>query len=72
MKWGKGRRFVWPYPLNHEWQAELAYKVGHEEGHRTDQGIFARVSWKTSLREVLNHASAFKEKALGSGAAGSP
>lgn len=36
-------------------QLELAYRVTHEEGRETDHGIKARVSWRTSLREVLNH-----------------
>jgi hypothetical protein len=71
---------IWDVPLERtrkwrlpgKWQAELAYKIGHEEGRDTDQGIFVRVSWRTSLREVLNHASALKEKTLANAAAGSP
>lgn len=52
---------IWDVPLARteewklpgKWQVELAYKVGHEEGRDTDHGITARVSWRTSLREVL-------------------
>lgn len=36
-----------------KWQLELAYKYNREEGFETDQGVTARVSWRTSLREVL-------------------
>ncbi len=43
-----------------KWQLELAYKVEHEEGRDTDHGIAARVNWRTSLREVLEHGRAAK------------
>lgn len=36
-----------------KWQLELAYKYNREEGMETDQGVTARVSWRTSLREIL-------------------
>jgi hypothetical protein len=38
-----------------KWQVELAYKIRHEEGYDTDHGIFARVNWRTTLREVIDH-----------------
>ena len=52
---------VWDVPLARtaqwklpgKWQLELAYKVNHEEGRGSDQGIAARVNWRTTLREVL-------------------
>lgn len=54
---------IWDVPLERsakwrlpgKWQLELAYKVEHEEGWGTDHGISARVNWRTSLREVLEH-----------------
>jgi hypothetical protein len=63
---------IWDVPLERtrewrlpgKWQVELAYKVAHEEGHETDQGIFARVSWQTTLREVLNKATEIKDKVV--------
>lgn len=55
---------VWDIPLDRteqwklpgKWQVELAYRVSHEEGRETDHGISARVNWRTTLREVLEHA----------------
>ena len=55
---------IWDVPLSRserwnlpgKWQLELAYKVTVEEGRDTDHGIRARVRWRTTLREVLNHA----------------
>jgi hypothetical protein len=55
---------IWDIPLSRteawrlpgKWQVELAYKVSHEEGRETDQGVSARVNWRTTLREVLEHA----------------
>lgn len=52
---------IWDVPLERsekwklpgKWQVELAYKIGHEEGYDSEQGIFARVNWRTTLREVL-------------------
>lgn len=52
---------VWDVPLARterwnlpgKWQLELAYKVSQEEGRDRDQGVSARVSWRTSLREML-------------------
>lgn len=44
-----------------KWQLELAYKVAHEESRGTDQGVAARVNWRTSLREVIEHAKAVKK-----------
>lgn len=54
---------IWDIPLERtagwnlpgKWQLELAYKVGHEEGRETDHGVSARVNWRTTLREVLEH-----------------
>lgn len=54
---------IWDVPLARtekwrlpgKWQVELAYKVSHEEGRDTDQGVSARVNWRTTLREVLEH-----------------
>jgi hypothetical protein len=43
-----------------KWQLELAYKVKHEEGAGTHHGVSARVKWRTSLREVLNHTAKAK------------
>jgi hypothetical protein len=59
---------IWDVPLERsekwrlpgKWQAELAYKIAHEEGRDTDHGIFARVNWRTTLREVLKAAKAVK------------
>jgi hypothetical protein len=55
---------VWDVPLARtaewklpgKWQLELAYRVSHEEGRETDHGFSARVNWRTTLREVLEHA----------------
>ena len=55
---------VWDVPLVRsaawrlpgKWQLELAYKVGHEEGRGNDQGVSARVNWRTTLREVFTHS----------------
>lgn len=52
---------IWDIPLARtekwrlpgKWQVELAYRVSHEEGRDYDQGIAARVNWRTTLREVL-------------------
>ncbi|HEX2854887.1 MAG TPA: hypothetical protein VHO24_16760 [Opitutaceae bacterium] len=52
---------LWDVPLTRtqrlklpgKWQLELAYKYNVEEGYETDQGVTARVSWRTTLREVL-------------------
>ena len=57
---------IWDVPLARsaawnlpgKWQLELAYKIGHEEGRDTDQGVSARVNWRTTLREVLDHGRA--------------
>jgi hypothetical protein len=56
---------IWDVPLARterwnlpgKWQLELAYKVRHEEGEKTSQGIAARVNWRTTLREVLAHTA---------------
>jgi hypothetical protein len=52
---------VWDVPLDRtqklklpgKWQIEVAYKFNQEEFQDTDKGFTARVSWRTSLREVL-------------------
>jgi hypothetical protein len=54
---------IWDIPLARsekwrlpgKWQLELAYKVEHEEGRGTDHGFAARVNWRTTLREVMEH-----------------
>lgn len=54
---------IWDIPLTRtekwrlpgKWQLEMAYKVSHEEGRETDHGVSARVNWRTTLREVLEH-----------------
>ncbi len=59
---------IWDIPLSRtekwrlpgKWQLELAYKLGHEEGRGSDQGVSARVNWRTTLREVLAHGRAAK------------
>ena len=53
---------VWDVPLERsqkwklpgKWKVELAYKFNHEQGFDDDHGLVARVSWRTSLREVLD------------------
>lgn len=52
---------VWDVPLARsqkwklpgKWQLECSYRVDFEEGLDVDQGVSARLSWRTSLREVL-------------------
>lgn len=59
---------IWDIPLERtarwklpgKWQLELAYKVGHEEGRETDHGVSARVNWRTTLREVLEHTKSVR------------
>lgn len=59
---------IWDVPLSRsrswnlpgKWQVELGYKITHEEGRDRDHGIAARVNWRTSLREVLNHTKQAK------------
>ena len=59
---------IWDIPLARteswrlpgKWQLELAYKISHEEGRDRDQGISARVNWRTTLREVLEHGKSVK------------
>jgi len=56
---------IWDVPLRRtakwnlpgKWQVEIAYRVETEEGHKTGQGVSARVNWRTTLREVLNRIS---------------
>lgn len=47
------RTAAWRLPG--KWQVELAYKFNMEEGREKDHGVSARVRWRTTLREVLNH-----------------
>lgn len=62
---------IWDVPLRRtaawhlpgKWQAEVAYRVTTEEGHGVSQGISARVNWRTTLREVLNHVSTLTKSA---------
>ena len=59
---------IWDIPLTRtqewrlpgKWQLELGYKISHEEGRETDHGVSARVNWRTTLREVLEHAKVSK------------
>jgi hypothetical protein len=59
---------IWDVPLVRterwnlpgKWQLELAYKVSHEEGRDHDQGVSARVNWRTTLREVLEHSKSVR------------
>jgi hypothetical protein len=59
---------IWDIPLARteewklpgKWQLELAYKISHEEGRETDHGVSARVNWRTTLREVLEHTKVGK------------
>jgi hypothetical protein len=59
---------IWDVPLSRsekwnlpgKWQLEVAYKFSQEEGRGHDQGVSARVNWRTTLREVLTHTSAKK------------
>ena len=59
---------IWDIPLARtegwklpgKWQLELAYKISHEEGRDRDHGVSARVNWRTSLREMLEHTKASK------------
>lgn len=54
---------IWDVPLARsrqwnlpgKWQVELGYKITLEEGRDRNHGLAARVNWRTSLREVLNH-----------------
>jgi hypothetical protein len=54
---------IWDIPLTRtqnwklpgKWQLELAYRISHDEGRDMDQGVSARVNWRTTLREVLEH-----------------
>jgi hypothetical protein len=56
---------IWDVPIRRsaewhlpgKWQVEIAYRVETEEGHKTGQGVTARVNWRTTLREVMNHMS---------------
>ena len=61
---------IWDIPLSRseqwnlpgKWQLEIAYKITHEEGHDRDHGIGARVNWRTTLREVLDHTNGTSAK----------
>jgi hypothetical protein len=52
---------IWEVPLDRsrswhlpgKWQLEVGYKFRREQGRGDDQGLAARVTWRTSLREVL-------------------
>ncbi len=56
---------IWDIPLKRtekwrlpgKWQLELAYRYIHEEGRDRGHGILTRVNWRTSLREVIEHAN---------------
>lgn len=43
------------YGLPGKWQVEVAYKFAHEEGYAVHNGLTARVSWRTTLKELLRH-----------------
>ncbi len=56
---------IWDVPLQRsadwhlpgKWQVEVALKFTTEEGHGRNTGISARVNWRTTLREVLDHVA---------------
>jgi hypothetical protein len=56
---------IWDVPLRRtaewhlpgKWQLELALKYRTEQGYKDDFGVSARVNWRTTLREVLDHVS---------------
>lgn len=56
---------IWDVPITRsagwklpgKWQIEMALKTRHEESRGNDVGVVTRVNWKTTLREVLGHAS---------------
>ncbi len=60
---------IWDVPLSRsarwklpgKWQIEVAYRFTTEQGHGHSQGITARVNWRTTIREVLNHVSNLKQ-----------
>ncbi len=53
---------IWDVPLARtqkwrlpgKWQLEVAYKFDHDEGYAIHNGITTRVSWRTTLKELLN------------------
>jgi hypothetical protein len=45
------------WKLPGKWQLEFAYKFTQEEGRGNHHGVSARVNWRTTLREVLNHTA---------------
>jgi hypothetical protein len=55
--------WIWDVPLYRsaewrlpgKWQAELGFKYSKEEGRGDGNGVFARVNWRTSLRQVIEH-----------------
>lgn len=61
---------IWDVPITRtrewrlpgKWQLELAYKISHEEGRDHDQGISARVNWRTTVREVLEYSKVGRSK----------
>jgi hypothetical protein len=64
--WHEAHQFqagsIWEVPLEHsrnwhlpgKWQLEVGYKFRREQGRADDQGLAARVTWRTSLREVFS------------------
>ncbi|HVS53575.1 MAG TPA: hypothetical protein VHD62_14565 [Opitutaceae bacterium] len=62
---------IWDVPLSRtanwhlpgKWQVELAYRIRTEEGYGRDQGIAARVNWRTTLREVITSTANFTRSA---------
>jgi hypothetical protein len=61
---------IWEVPLERsakwhlpgKWQLEVAYRISHEESRETDHGVSARVNWRTTLREVLEHTKFSKAR----------
>lgn len=45
------------WDLPGKWQLEVAYRFTTEEGRGHSQGVTARVNWRTTLREVVDHLS---------------
>lgn len=62
---------IWDIPLARsekwrlpgKWQLELAYWFSVEDGYGNDHGLSTRVSWRTTLREVLKRETEKSRKA---------
>ncbi|PTX95679.1 hypothetical protein DB354_09710 [Opitutus sp. ER46] len=45
------------WKLPGKWQVSIGYRYTTEEGHGDSHGVTTRVSWRTTLREVLEHVT---------------